>query len=63
MYKFVTIEGSCNSPYDINACEGHANRMAAEGYFLVQVYQTTIHRKGCCTAPKSVLVMVFRQTA
>ena len=59
MYKFVTVEGNCGNPYDIGVCETNSNKMAAEGYELVQVYQTT--SKGCGSA-KSILVMVFRKT-
>ena len=58
MYKFVTMEGSCGSPYDVSKCEQHTNRMSDEGYVLIQVYQTT--STSCC-GPKSVLVMIFRK--
>jgi hypothetical protein len=58
MYKFVTMQGSCGSPYDVGKCEQHANRMDQEGFTLVQVYQT--NTAGCCGA-KSVLVMIFRK--
>lgn len=57
MYKFVTIEGSCGTPYDIRKCEAHANRMNGEGFALVQVYQTS---SASCCGPKSVLVMIFK---
>jgi len=60
MYKFVTVKGSCGNPYDVNACEQHANTMGAQGYELVQVYQTAMGG-GCCTGPSSVLVMVFKK--
>lgn len=56
MYNFVSIEGSCGNPYDITKCEQHANRMAQDGFHLVQVYQST--SAGCC-GPKSILVMIF----
>ncbi|HEV3430643.1 MAG TPA: hypothetical protein VG320_22415 [Paraburkholderia sp.] len=58
MYKFITIEGACGKPYDTASCERHANRMAAEGYWLVQVYQSST---ATCGGSKSVLVMVFRR--
>lgn len=57
MYKFVTVEGSCGSPYDIRKCEAHTNRMHGEGFALVQVYQTT---SASCCGTKSVLVMIFK---
>jgi hypothetical protein len=57
MYKFITIEGVCGKPYDTATCERHANRMAQEGYWLVQVYQSST---STCGGSKSVLVMVFR---
>jgi len=58
MYKVVTAEGSCGSPYNLRLVEEHANRMASSGYDLVQVYES---RVGTCFGPKSVLVMIFRQ--
>jgi hypothetical protein len=58
MYKFVTVEGSCGQPYNTATCERHANRMAEEGYWLVQVYQSSTSG---CIGSKSVLVMVFRR--
>ena len=57
MYRFLTIQGSCGKPYDIQAVEQSANQMAATGFDLVQVYETRI--AGCFGA-QSVLVMVFR---
>jgi hypothetical protein len=59
MYKFVTIEGSCGNPYDVRVCEGNANKMAEQGYDLVQVYQST--SASCIGQSKSVLVMVFKK--
>lgn len=61
MYKFVTIEGSCGKPYDVNQCEAHANRMSSEGYILIQVYQTTT--SACCSGPKGILVMIFKKVS
>jgi len=58
MYKFVTVEGNCGKPYDVTQCEAHTNKMAGQGFVLIQVYQTS--SAGCC-GPKSVLVMIFRQ--
>jgi hypothetical protein len=58
MYKFITMKGSCGSPYDIGKSEEHANKMAAQGYDLVQVYQTST--SGCFGA-QSALVMVFKK--
>ncbi len=60
MYRFVTVKGSCGNPYDVGACEQHANRMAGEGYDLVQVYQSTTPS---CGGGQSVLIMIFRSTA
>ena len=57
MYKFVMIQGSCGSPYDIGKSESQANAMYNQGYELVQVYQTTASG---CFSTKSVLVMVFK---
>lgn len=61
MYKFVTIKGSCGSPYNIADCEAQANKMSTNGYKLVQVYQTTT--SGCIFSGQSVLVMVFTSTS
>ena len=61
MYKFLTVTGSCGSPYDIGSCEQQANKMLTQGYELVQVYQTITRR--CFGGGQSVLVMVFRQRA
>jgi len=41
MYKFLTVKGSCGSPYDIGSCEQQANKMLTQDYELLQVYQTT----------------------
>jgi hypothetical protein len=60
MYKFVTIAGSCGNPYDIGMCEANANKMAEQGFELVQVYQTT--SASCMGQSKSILVMVFKRT-
>jgi len=57
MYKFVTMQGSCGSPYDIGKCESTANKMSDNGYDLVQVYQSSTR---ACGGSKSVLVMVFK---
>lgn len=59
MYRFITIQGSCGSPYNIAACEKNANKMLQEGYELVQVYQTST--SSCLAGSKSVLVMVFKR--
>jgi hypothetical protein len=59
MYRFLTVKGSCGQPYDVGACQEHANTMSAEGYDLVQVYQTST--SGCFGGTQSVLVMVFRR--
>ncbi len=61
MYKFLTVKGSCGSPYDIGSCEQQANKMLTQDYELLQVYQTTT--PGCLGSGQSVLVMVFRQKA
>ncbi len=60
MYKFIMIEGSCGSPYDLKSCESHANKMTTEGYTLEHVYQTTT--ASCLGQSKRVLVMVFKKT-
>jgi hypothetical protein len=57
MYKIVTVEGSCGSPYNIGAVEHHANGMQQNGFELVQVYQTSVRN---CFSSKSVLIMIFR---
>jgi hypothetical protein len=59
MYKFVTVEGSCGSPYDTATCEANANKMAEQGFELVQVYQST--SAACVGQSKSILVMVFKK--
>jgi hypothetical protein len=59
MYKFITVTGSCGSPYDVSKCESNANDMLQKGYELVQVYQTTT--PGCFSSNSS-LVMVFKLT-
>jgi hypothetical protein len=58
MYKFVMLQGSCGSPYNVNKAEQTANNMLKEGYELSHVYQSTT--SGCGGA-QSVLVMVFRK--
>ena len=57
-YKFVTVQGSCGSGYDVKQCEGHANRMLGQGYELIQVYQSSV--PSCFGGSNSTLVMVFR---
>jgi hypothetical protein len=59
MYKFVVIKGSCGNPYDINACEQQTNQMAAQGFDLFQVYQSTT--TACLGQGNSVLVMIFKR--
>jgi len=60
VYKFVTVSGSCGSPYDVDVCESTANQMGSQGYELVQVYQTSM-KGGCGSSASSVLVMVFKK--
>ena len=58
MYKFVVIKGGCcEYEYDIGKCEQISNRMAADGWLLVQVYQTTTPG---CGSSKSSLVLIFQ---
>jgi hypothetical protein len=59
MYKFIMVEGTCGGDYNIGACEGHANKMAQEGYEFVQCYQSST--RACLGQGKSVLVMVFKK--
>jgi hypothetical protein len=58
MYKFVVVQGKCGQPYNVGESEQHANRMAQEGYDLVQVYQTVTKT---CVGSTSSLVMVFKK--
>ena len=64
VYRFVTIQSSCGATYDIDDCEEAANKMARNGFELVQVYQSSTWGcsidQGCCMGKKSVLVMVFK---
>lgn len=57
MYKFVVIQGSCGSPYDIAKAEQAANGMVQQGYVMDHVYQSAT--RGCWGTATS-LVMVFR---
>ena len=41
MYRFVTIQSSCGTGYDIDDCEEAANKMQRNGFELVQVYQSS----------------------
>lgn len=60
MYKFIVSQGGCGTTqYDIGTCEKQANQMAAQGWQLIQVYQSS--SPGCGTN-KSVLVMVFKRS-
>lgn len=59
MYKFVMVQGSCGSPYNVASCEAQANKMQAEGYALAHVYQSTT--PACIGKSSSVLVMVFKK--
>lgn len=59
MYKFVTIQaGCCSSGYNLKKCEENANKMATQGYDLIQVYQTTM---AGCGGANSSLVIVFKK--
>ena len=58
MYKFVVMRGGCcESEYDIGKCEEISNKMSAEGWNLVQVYQE--NTSSCCSTKHS-LVMIFK---
>lgn len=58
MYKFVAVQGKCADSYDIKKAEEITNKMLAEGYELVQAYQSSA---GSCMGPKSILIMIFRK--
>jgi len=58
MYKFVMIQGSCGSPYNIKKAEDTSNKMAEQGYRLVEAYQSTT---AGCGSTNSVLVLVFER--
>ena len=59
MYKFIIIEaGCCSSGYSLSKCEENANKMASNGFDLVQVYQTSTPG---CGSTNSSLVMVFKK--
>jgi hypothetical protein len=58
MYKFLVVQGKCGQPYNVAESEQHANRMAKEGYDLVQVYQSI---SSTCFGTSSSLVMVFKK--
>ena len=59
MYKFIVEEaGCCDDGYDVKKCESHCNTMEAQGYELVQAYQTSVNQ--CCGNSKSSLVMIFK---
>lgn len=59
MYKFIVTQGGCcGNAYDVGKAEANANKMAKEGYDLIQVYQSST--SGCGGA-QSVLIMVFKK--
>ncbi len=59
MYKFITVKGSCNSPYNIKDAEEHCNKMVAQGYELDQCYQSNMQQ--CMNSNSSILVLVFKK--
>ena len=59
MYKFIMVQGDCGGDYDMQGCEEQANKMDANGYDLVQVYQS--RASSCVGRSKSILVMVFKK--
>jgi len=56
MYKFVTIAGSCGSPYNLAKAEQTAVSMAQQGFRLAHVFQSTTPG---CFGTNNALVMVF----
>ena len=59
MYKVILIPAACGqSALDTASIEKNANSMAAQGYDLSHIYQTST--SGCVGA-KTAVVMVFRQ--
>ncbi len=59
MYKVVLIRaGCCESALDVSLIEKAANDMAARGYVLDHIYQTST--TGCCINQKSAAVLVFK---
>ncbi len=59
MYKFITVKGNCNSPYNISDAEEHCDKMDSEGYEFVQAYQSNMQQ--CGNSNSSVLVLIFRK--
>lgn len=60
MYKVVLVPaGCCQSALDVRLVEQNANQMAAAGYELSHVYETS--SAGCCVGKKTSAVLVFKQ--
>ncbi|HMV66363.1 MAG TPA: hypothetical protein PKA64_05900 [Myxococcota bacterium] len=59
MYRVILVPAPCGQQImDVGQIEKNANAMHAEGYDLVQTYQTTTPG---CTQSKSAVVMIFRR--
>jgi hypothetical protein len=59
MYKVVLLPAGCGqSALDVSRIESTSNQMAASGYELAHIYQSTT--AGCLGANKSAAVLVFK---
>jgi hypothetical protein len=60
MYKVMLVPAACGqTALDVGLIERNANQMAASGYELVHVYETS--SMGCCVGKKTSAVLVFRK--
>ena len=61
MYKVVLVPAGCGQDaLDVGLIEKNANEMSAQGYDLIQAYQTTT---AGCTGSKSACVLIFKRVA
>lgn len=60
MYKVILVPaGTCESALDVRLIEQNSNHLAASGYELSHIYETT--SPGCCVGKKTSAVLVFKQ--
>jgi len=60
MYRVVLVQAGCGeTALNVGVIEQNANHMAAQGYVLEHIYETS--SMGCCVGKKTSAVLVFKQ--
>lgn len=59
MYKVILVPAACGQAHlDVGLIEKNANAMEAQGFDLMQVYQTS---SAACGGSKTSVVMIYRR--